>query len=120
MTRFQSSTWHKAIINALEKAAKQVAFGDDKRKTTTFFKGEIAKALARNRTTTTDQAKASREFDRYQKAQDALDKKLKSPSQATDKVRRLLKKTRTKVNKKRLNCRPQKHERNRPVKKLLH
>ncbi|MGU7158589.1 phage tail protein [Salmonella enterica subsp. enterica serovar Carrau] len=100
MTRFQSSTWHRAIINSLEKAAKQVAFGDDKRKTTTFFKGEIAKALARNRTTTTDQAKVAREFERYQKAQDALDKKLKSPSQATDKVRRLLKKARTKANKK--------------------
>lgn len=74
MTRFQSSTWHRAIINALEKAAKQVAFGDDKRKTTTFFKGELAKALARNRTTTTDQAKAKRDFERYQQAQETLGK----------------------------------------------
>ncbi len=100
MTRFQSSTWHRAIINALEKAAKQVAFGDDKRKTTTFFKGELAKALARNRTTTTDQAKAKRDFERYQKAQETLGKKLKSADTTTDNVRRLLKKARTTVNKK--------------------
>ncbi|MET4858661.1 hypothetical protein [Escherichia coli] len=59
-----SPTWHKAII-ALEKAAEQVAFGDDKRKTTTYFKGELAKSLARNRTTTTDQAKAARSIKLY-------------------------------------------------------
>lgn len=100
MTRFQSSTWHRAIINALEKAAKQIAFGDDKRKTTTFFKGELAKALARNRTTTTDQTKAKRDFERYQKAQETLGKKLKSADTTTDNVRRLLKKARTTVNKK--------------------
>jgi hypothetical protein len=100
MTRFQSSTWHRAIINALDKAAKQVAFGDDKRKTTTFFKGELAKALARNRTTTTDQTKAKREFERYQQAQETLGKKLKSKDTKTDNVRRLLKKARTTTNKK--------------------
>lgn len=56
------------------KAAEQVAFGDDKRKTTTYFKGELAKSLARNRTTTTDQAKAAREYELYLKSQDALGK----------------------------------------------
>ncbi|MGS5499304.1 phage tail protein [Citrobacter sp. SL156] len=100
MARFQSSTWHRGLINALEKAAKQIAFGDDKRKTTTFFKGEMAKSLARNRTTTTDQAKAAREYERYQQAQNALDKKLKSSGKTADNVRRLLKKARTKANKK--------------------
>ena len=100
MTRFQSTTWHRAIINALEKAAKQIAFGDDKRKTATFFKGEIAKALARNRTTTTDQAKAKREFERYLKSQEALGKKLKSSGTKTDNIRRLLKKARTTANRK--------------------
>ncbi len=92
MTRFQSPTWHKAIIIALEKAAEQVAFGDDKRKTTTYFKGELAKSLARNRTTTTDQAKAAREYELYLKSQDALGKKLRAKDSATDNVRRLLKK----------------------------
>ncbi|EJE81527.1 putative tail stability protein, partial [Escherichia coli O26:H11 str. CVM10021] len=48
MTRFQSPTWHKAIIIALEKAAEQVAFGDDKRKTTTYSK---ANWLNRSRAT---------------------------------------------------------------------
>lgn len=76
----------------LEKAAEQVAFGDDKRKTTTYFKGELAKSLARNRTTTTDQAKAAREYELYLKSQDALGKKLRAKDSATDNVRRLLKK----------------------------
>lgn len=75
----------------LEKAAEQVAFGDDKRKTTTYFKGELAKSLARNRTTTTDQAKAAREYELYLKSQDALGKKLRAKDSATDNVRRLLK-----------------------------
>ena len=100
MTRFQSPTWHKAIIIALEKAAEQVAFGDDKRKTTTYFKGELAKSLARNRTTTTDQAKAAREYELYLKSQDALGKKLRAKDSATDNVRRLLKKARTTANRK--------------------
>ncbi|EIL24410.1 putative tail stability protein, partial [Escherichia coli O111:H8 str. CVM9574] len=38
-------------------------------------KGELAKSLARNRTTTTDQAKAAREYELYLKSQDALGKK---------------------------------------------
>lgn len=100
MTRFQSPTWHKAIIIALEKAAEQVAFGDDKRKTTTYFKGELAKSLARNRTTTTDQDKAAREYKLYLKSQDALGKKLRAKDSATDNVRRLLKKARTTANRK--------------------
>ncbi len=75
-----------------KKAAEQVAFGDDKRKTTTYFKGELAKSLARNRTTTTVQAKAAREYELYLKSQDALGKKLRAKDSATDNVRRLLKK----------------------------
>lgn len=99
LTKFQSATWHRPLITALEKAADQTAFGDDKRKTQTFFKGEVAKALARNRTTTTNQAKAKQEFDKYQQAQAALGKKLKSADVTTDNVRRLLKKARTSVSK---------------------
>lgn len=77
-----------------------MAFGDDKRKTTTYFKGELAKSLARNRTTTTDQAKAAREYELYLKSQDALGKKLRAKDSATDNVRRLLKKARTTANRK--------------------
>lgn len=95
LTKFQSKVWHRPLITALEKAAHQVAYGDDKRQTHTFFKGEVAKALARNRTTTTNQDKAKQEFDKYQQAQAALGQKLKSADATTDNVRRLLKKART-------------------------
>ncbi|EFI0596114.1 phage tail protein, partial [Escherichia coli] len=55
---------------------------------------------ARNRTTTTDQAKAAREYELYLKSQDALGKKLRAKDSATDNVRRLLKKARTTANRK--------------------
>lgn len=94
ITRFQSSVWQRKIADELQKAAKQVAFGDDKRKTAQFFSDDEQKKLARNRTATTDQKKAQDAFARYQAAQKSLDKKLKTSGSSIDLVRKQLSKMR--------------------------
>lgn len=94
ITRFQSSVWQRKIADELQKAAKQVAFGDDKRKTAQFFSDDEQKKLARNRTATTDQKKAQEAFARYQAAQKSLDKKLKTSGSSIDLIRKQLSKMR--------------------------
>lgn len=94
ITRFQSAVWQKPIMNALEKASRQVAFGDDKRKTAKFFNEEDQKKLARNRTATTDHGKAQAAFLKYKAAEKALTKSVERSGSAIDTIRKQLSKMR--------------------------
>jgi hypothetical protein len=100
MTRLQSASWQKAISRQLEKIAKSDAYGDDKKKTTQYFTGDDAKALARNRASQTNQGKAANAWNRYMKAQDVMAKKQKTAQAEIDKVRKQLTRAKTSSQKK--------------------
>ena len=76
MTRLQSASWQLTIGKALAKAATQVAFGDDRRRTTEHFSDEQQKVFNRNRNSRTDAAAMKRECAMYQRLQQALGEKL--------------------------------------------
>ncbi|PLR30022.1 phage tail protein, partial [Chimaeribacter californicus] len=88
MTRFQSMTWQRQLGQQLKKAADQVAFGDDKTKTTKTFTDQEQKALARNRNVQTDHEKVRAEFARYQAAQKAMAKKQETSKDEIERLRK--------------------------------
>ncbi|HGA6477214.1 TPA: phage tail protein [Salmonella enterica subsp. enterica serovar Saintpaul] len=88
MTRFQSSTWQRQLGTQMKKAAEQVAFGDDKKRTTKVFTDKELKALARNRSDQTDQTKIRREFEKYQAAQRGLAKVQRTEKDKIDRLRK--------------------------------
>lgn len=94
MTRFQSATWQAQIRKQLEQNAKQIAFGDDKKKTTRFFTEDELKKLSRNRSATTDQAKQRSAFTKYQAAQKSLQKTITKSGSSLDALRKKLSKMR--------------------------
>lgn len=100
MTRLQSATWQRAITQQLEKIAKSDAYGDDKKRTTTYFTGNDAKALARNRTAQTNQAKAEKAWKQYQSAQNAMDKKQQRDKDQIERTRKQLLRAKTSSQKK--------------------
>lgn len=65
-----------SIARALQKAATQVAFGDDRRRATKHFTKEDEKEFNRNRSSKTNPEAAKREWRLYQKRQAALSAKL--------------------------------------------
>ncbi|EHQ2951863.1 hypothetical protein KRS78_004807 [Salmonella enterica] len=87
MTRLQSASWQMTISRALQKAATQVAFGDDRRKTTKHFTKEEEKEFNRNRSSKTNVEAAKREWTLYQKRQAALSAKLAKDGGKIDKLR---------------------------------
>lgn len=90
LTRFQSGSWQKLIGKYLQKAAKQIGFGGDRKRTVHFSKEELKEAN-RNRASSTDLAKIKSEYARYQRQQAALGKKLVKPSKAITQLREQLK-----------------------------
>lgn len=87
LTRLQSSSWQLSIARAMQKAATQIAFGDDKRRTSQHFSKADEKEFGRNRNAKTNVAAAKREWDIYQKRQAALSKKLAKGSGTIDQLR---------------------------------
>ncbi|MXE66293.1 phage tail protein, partial [Escherichia coli] len=75
------------IARALQKAATQVAFGDERRRTTKHFTKEDEKAFNRNRSSKTNVEAAKREWKLYQKRQAALSTKLAKDNGKIDKLR---------------------------------
>lgn len=102
MTRLQAASWQVAIMKELLKASTAVQFGDDARKTAKYFSEDEAKALARNRASTTNQKKAKEAFKRYQAAQDGMAKKQAKSKDVIDAMRQKLTKARTSSQKKTL------------------
>lgn len=94
MTRLQSASWQMSISRAMQKAATQIAFGDDKRRTTNHFTKEDEKEFNRNRNAKTNVTTAKREWQLYQKRQAALSAKLAKGSGKIDKLRNQLTKAR--------------------------
>ncbi|EQA6242215.1 hypothetical protein ACX5DB_003893 [Enterobacter ludwigii] len=94
MTRLQSASWQLTIGKALAKAAKQVAFGDDRRRTTEHFSDEQQKVFNRNRNSRTDAAAMKREWAMYQRRQQALGEQLNRGSNKLDALRKQLTKAR--------------------------
>lgn len=87
MTRLQSATWQLSISRALQKAAAQIAFGDDKRRTTQHFTKDDEKVFNRNRNAKTNAGVAKREWGIYQKRQAALSAKLSKDGGKIDSLR---------------------------------
>ncbi|HHN5367824.1 TPA: phage tail protein [Escherichia coli] len=87
MNRFQSSTWHLKIATQLRKDARRVSFGDDAKKTTTFFSPEELAEMGRNRKNTINQSTLRKAFNKYQKDQEAFSKSLKKNKDKIDKLR---------------------------------
>ena len=83
-----------SIARALQKAATQAAFGDDRRHTTKHFTKEDEKAFNRNRSSKTNVEAAKREWKLYQKRQAALSSKLAKDNGKIDKLRDQLTKAR--------------------------
>ncbi|QCR38752.1 phage tail protein [Nissabacter sp. SGAir0207] len=100
MTRFQSMTWQRQLGQQLKKAATQVAFGDDKKKTTRTFTEDEQKAMGRNRSAETDQDKVRKEFARYQAAQQAMAKKQATSRDQIEQLRKKAARARTATAKK--------------------
>ncbi|EHH4541637.1 phage tail protein, partial [Escherichia coli] len=71
----------------LQKAATQIAFGDDRRRTTKHFSKEDEKEFNRNRSSKTNVEAAKREWRLYQKRQAALSTKLAKDNGKIDKLR---------------------------------
>jgi hypothetical protein len=94
MTRLQSNSWQLSIARALQKAATQIAFGDDKRKTTQHFSDSDKKVFNRNRNAKTDVTAAKREWQLYQRRQAALGEKISKDTGKIDKLRKKLSKAR--------------------------
>ncbi|VUS90559.1 phage tail protein [Klebsiella huaxiensis] len=94
MTRLQSASWQLSISRALQKAATQIAFGDDKRRATKHFTASDTKEFNRNRNAKTDITAAQREWALYQKRQAALGAKLAKDTGKIDKLRNQLSKAR--------------------------
>lgn len=94
MTRLQSTSWQLSIGKALAKAATQVAFGDDRRRTTEHFSEEQQKVFNRNRNSRTDAAAMKREWAMYQRRQQALGEKLNRGSNKLESLRKQLTKAR--------------------------
>lgn len=94
MTRLQSASWQLSIGKALGKAASQIAFGDDRRRTTEHFSDEQQKLFNRNRNSRTDGAALKREWAMYQRRQQALGDKLDKGSGKIDALRKQLTKVR--------------------------
>lgn len=94
ITRLQSTSWQLSIGKALGKAASQVAFGDDRRRTTEHFTEEQQKVFNRNRNSRTDAAALKREWTMYQRRQQALGAKLTRGSGKIDALRKQLTKVR--------------------------
>ncbi len=76
MTRLQSASWQLRIGQAMLKAAQQIAFGDDKRRTTQHFSADEKKQFNKNRNAQTNQKAISAEWDKYQRRQKALSKQI--------------------------------------------
>jgi hypothetical protein len=89
LTRFQSGSWQKLIGKYLQKAAKQVGFGGD-RKRTVHFTAEELKQANRNRSGRTDLEKIKAEYKRFVANQGALKSKLSKPSATVSKQRQAL------------------------------
>jgi hypothetical protein len=100
MTRFQSSTWQRQLGIHLKKAAESVQFGDDKTRTTKTFSAQEQKALSRNRSTNTNQAKVAAEFQRYQDSQRAMAKKQKDEKEKIEALRKQANRARNATKKK--------------------
>ncbi|WP_213389011.1 phage tail protein [Enterobacter hormaechei] len=94
LTRLQSSSWQLSIARAMQKAATQIAFGDDKHRTTQHFSKTDEKEFSRNRNAKTNVAAAKREWDIYQKRQAALSSKLAKGSGKIEQLRTQLTKAR--------------------------
>ncbi|EAP9918985.1 phage tail protein [Salmonella enterica subsp. enterica serovar Typhimurium] len=94
MTRLQSASWQMSIARALQKAATQIAFGDDRRRTTKHFSKEDEREFNRNRNSKTNVDAAKREWRLYQKRQAALSTKLAKDNGKIDKLRDQLTKAR--------------------------
>lgn len=88
MTRFQSATWQRQLGMQMKKAAEQVAYGDDKKRTTKVFTDKEQQALSRNRSDQTDQAKIKREFDKYQAAQRGLARTQRTNKEKLEQLRK--------------------------------
>jgi len=78
----------------MHEAATQIAFGDDKRRTTQHFSKAEEKEFGRNRNAKTNVAAAKREWDIYQKRQAALSSKLAKGSGKIEQLRTQLIKAR--------------------------
>lgn len=94
MTRLQSASWQLSIGKALAKAASQISFGDDRRRTTEHFSDEQQKVFNRNRNSRTDATALKREWAMYQRRQQALGDKLDKGSSKIDALRKQLTKVR--------------------------
>jgi hypothetical protein len=94
MTRLQSASWQLSIGKALAKAASQISFGDDRRRTTEHFSDEQQKVFNRNRNSRTDATALKREWAMYQRRQQALGDKLDKGSNKIDALRKQLTKVR--------------------------
>jgi len=94
MTRLQSASWQLSIGKALAKAASQISFGDDRRRTAEHFSDEQQKVFNRNRNSRTDASALKREWAMYQRRQQALGDKLDKGSSKIDALRKQLTKVR--------------------------
>lgn len=94
MTRLQSASWQMSIARALQKAATQIAFGDDRRRTTQHFTDEDKKGFNRNRNSTTNVAAAQREWKLYKQRQQALADKIAKGGDKIDALRAKLARSR--------------------------
>ncbi|HAV1601630.1 TPA: phage tail protein [Enterobacter hormaechei subsp. xiangfangensis] len=90
LTRFQSGSWQKLIGKYLQRAAKQIGFGDDRKRTVHFNEEEIKEAHS-ERANLTNLTKIKAEYKRYQRQQEQLSKQLKKPGKTITQLRSKLK-----------------------------
>ncbi|HBM2815642.1 TPA: phage tail protein [Enterobacter hormaechei subsp. xiangfangensis] len=93
MTRFQSGAWQKLIGKYLQKNAKAIGFGDDRKRTVHFTEEELKQAN-RNRASQTDLARIKSEYAKFVASQQAINKKIAKPSKTVQQLRNQLKKQR--------------------------
>ncbi|PHM39192.1 tail stability protein [Xenorhabdus mauleonii] len=92
MTRMQAGTWQLQVGRLLQKNARATHFGDDEKKTTTFFGKDQLKQLNRNRKSQTNHTAIKSEYQRYQRRLAALEQKLEQDPKKLNALRSQLQK----------------------------
>ena len=76
ITRLQSPAWQVRVLKSLIQASKSTAYADDKRRSTEHFTDAEQKELNKNRRSKTDVQAARRQWQIYQRRQQALGEKI--------------------------------------------
>lgn len=95
LTRFQFGSWQKLLGTYLQKEAKRVGFGDDRKRTVHFTDEEQKKANRNEKhASNTNLEKIRKEYKNYLVRQNALSKKLKTPPKSLENQRKQLQRQR--------------------------